>query len=38
LYNTSVTQLELSAGGVRLESYNDTSHLCDGGSDELLSA
>ena len=38
LYNTSVTQLELSAGGVRLESYNDTSHLCDGGSDDLLSA
>jgi broad specificity phosphatase PhoE len=38
LYNTSVTQIELSAGGVRLESYNDTAHLCDGGSDELLSA
>jgi len=27
LNNTSVTQLSLSAAGVTLESYNDTSHL-----------
>lgn len=32
LYNTSITQLQLSAAGVVLESYNDTRHL----SPELL--
>ena len=36
LYNTSVTQLSLSAAGVTLGSYNDTSHLV--GDGELLTS
>ena len=38
LYNTSVTQLSLSAAGVTLGSYNDTSHLVGEGDGALLTS
>ena len=38
LYNTSVTQLSLSAAGVTLRSYNDTSHLVGEGDGALLTS
>jgi len=38
LYNTSVTQLSLSAAGVTLRSYNDASHLVGEGDGALLTS
>ena len=38
LYNTSVTQLSLSAAGVTLRSYNDTSHLVGKGDGALITS
>jgi broad specificity phosphatase PhoE len=38
LYNTSVTQLSLSAASVTLRSYNDTSHLVGEGDGALLTS
>ncbi len=38
LYNTSVSQLGLSAAGSTLDSYNDTAHLTPQVTPELLTA